>query len=66
YGVSITDGCIGWPETSTILAKLAAAVRTRQQKLGVVTTAAAAALDKTLQCDAEKAMVARQAAGMVA
>ena len=29
YGQSITDGCIDWPETHTLLAKLAAAVRDR-------------------------------------
>ncbi len=33
YGVSITDGCIGWHETSTILSKLATAVRIREQNL---------------------------------
>ncbi|KAG5977054.1 hypothetical protein E4U55_007074 [Claviceps digitariae] len=60
YGVSITDGCIGWAETSTILGKLAAAVRMRQQKLGMA-AATTAVLDKALQCDAEKSMVARQA-----
>lgn len=30
YGVSITDGCLGWHETSLILNRLAAAVRERQ------------------------------------
>jgi 3-deoxy-7-phosphoheptulonate synthase len=30
YGQSITDACIGWPETRTLLAELAAAVRTRR------------------------------------
>ncbi|KAG6010751.1 hypothetical protein E4U21_004139 [Claviceps maximensis] len=64
YGVSITDGCIGWPETSTILAKLAAAVKIRQQKLSLA-AAAAAVPDKTLQCDAEKSRVARQATELV-
>ncbi|KAG5989117.1 hypothetical protein E4U54_004432 [Claviceps lovelessii] len=64
YGVSITDGCIGWPETSTILGKLAAAVKIRQQQLGMA-AAAAAVLDKTLQCDGENAMVARQATELV-
>jgi 3-deoxy-7-phosphoheptulonate synthase len=30
YGQSITDGCIDWTETRTLLAELAAAVRTRR------------------------------------
>jgi len=30
YGVSITDGCIGWEETSELLNELAAAVRCRR------------------------------------
>jgi 3-deoxy-7-phosphoheptulonate synthase len=30
YGQSITDGCIDWPETHTLLAELAAAVRVRR------------------------------------
>lgn len=30
YGVSITDGCVGWDETEVILERLAAAVRQRQ------------------------------------
>jgi 3-deoxy-7-phosphoheptulonate synthase len=30
YGKSITDGCIDWPETHTLLAELAAAVRKRR------------------------------------
>jgi len=30
YGQSITDGCIGWDETHTLLAELAAAVRARR------------------------------------
>ena len=30
YGVSITDGCIGWDETVTLLDTLAAAVRQRR------------------------------------
>jgi 3-deoxy-7-phosphoheptulonate synthase len=30
YGQSITDPCIDWPETHTLLAKLAAAVRARR------------------------------------
>lgn len=31
YGVSITDGCVGWLETEGILERLATAVRQRQQ-----------------------------------
>ncbi len=30
YGQSITDGCIDWAETRTLLAELAAAVRARR------------------------------------
>ena len=30
YGVSITDGCIGWDETQTVLRRLAAASAVRQ------------------------------------
>lgn len=30
YGVSVTDGCMGWNETESTLEKLAAAVRTRR------------------------------------
>jgi 3-deoxy-7-phosphoheptulonate synthase len=30
HGVSITDGCIGWEETETVLRELAAAVRARR------------------------------------
>jgi 3-deoxy-7-phosphoheptulonate synthase len=30
YGQSITDGCIDWPETHTLLTGLAAAVRARR------------------------------------
>ena len=30
YGQSITDGCIDWTETRTLLEELAAAVRTRR------------------------------------
>jgi 3-deoxy-7-phosphoheptulonate synthase len=30
YGQSITDACIDWAETSTLLAELAAAVQTRR------------------------------------
>jgi 3-deoxy-7-phosphoheptulonate synthase len=32
YGVSITDGCIGWEETEEILETLAAAVKQGRQK----------------------------------
>jgi 3-deoxy-7-phosphoheptulonate synthase len=35
YGVSITDACIGWEDTETVLEELAQAVRKRQQKLSV-------------------------------
>lgn len=31
YGVSITDGCVGWPETESILERLADAVRRKQE-----------------------------------
>jgi 3-deoxy-7-phosphoheptulonate synthase len=30
YGVSITDACIGWPETEQLLENLADAVRRRR------------------------------------
>jgi 3-deoxy-7-phosphoheptulonate synthase len=30
YGQSITDGCIGWPETHSLLGELARAVRARR------------------------------------
>jgi 3-deoxy-7-phosphoheptulonate synthase len=30
YGQSITDGCFDWAETQTLLAELAAAVKTRR------------------------------------
>jgi 3-deoxy-7-phosphoheptulonate synthase len=30
YGQSITDGCIDWKQTHTLLAELAAAVRARR------------------------------------
>ena len=33
YGVSITDACIGWPDTEKVLARLAQAVGKRQQIL---------------------------------
>ncbi|RDW60605.1 phospho-2-dehydro-3-deoxyheptonate aldolase-3 [Coleophoma cylindrospora] len=36
YGVSITDGCVGWHETELILDCLAAAVRERQARSAVV------------------------------
>jgi 3-deoxy-7-phosphoheptulonate synthase len=35
YGVSITDACIGWEDTKTVLAGLAEAVIKRRQVLGV-------------------------------
>ncbi len=41
FGQSVTDPCIGWPETETILAELAAAVRARragQREVRVVST----------------------------
>jgi 3-deoxy-7-phosphoheptulonate synthase len=34
YGVSITDACIGWEDTETVLAELASAVAARREKLG--------------------------------
>jgi len=36
YGQSITDGCIDWAETHTLLGELAAAVRTRRDALQAV------------------------------
>jgi len=39
YGVSITDACINWEDTETVLADLAAAVAARRQKLGPVKNA---------------------------
>ncbi len=30
YGVSVTDGCVGWEETETILEQLAASVKARR------------------------------------
>ncbi|KAG6157653.1 hypothetical protein E4U37_007077 [Claviceps purpurea] len=54
YGVSITDGCIGWQETLTIFGKLAAAVKIRQQKLGM------AVVNTTLQVDCEKSRMTQQ------
>ncbi|KAF7589963.1 hypothetical protein BBP40_003454 [Aspergillus hancockii] len=35
YGVSITDACINWEDTESVLANLAQAVRTRREKLAV-------------------------------
>ncbi|KAF2842654.1 phospho-2-dehydro-3-deoxyheptonate aldolase [Patellaria atrata CBS 101060] len=35
YGQSITDACIGWESTESVLAELAAAVRTRRKKLNI-------------------------------
>ncbi len=32
YGVSITDACIGWEDTETVLEQLAGAVRERREK----------------------------------
>ena len=32
YGQSITDACIAWPETRSLLAELAASVRARRSK----------------------------------
>jgi len=32
YGQSITDGCLGWDETVTLLDQLAASVRQRRLK----------------------------------
>jgi len=34
YGVSITDACIGWDDTESVLENLATAVRQRRQLLG--------------------------------
>ncbi|KAK5076120.1 3-deoxy-7-phosphoheptulonate synthase [Lithohypha guttulata] len=36
YGVSITDACIHWEDTETVLEMLANAVKTRREKLGPV------------------------------
>lgn len=30
YGVSVTDGCVGWQETQDVLENLAASVRARR------------------------------------
>ena len=35
YGVSITDACIGWEDTESVLEALALAVRSRRELLGV-------------------------------
>jgi 3-deoxy-7-phosphoheptulonate synthase len=32
YGKSITDQCIGWPDTIEVLDRLAAAVRSRRER----------------------------------
>jgi len=32
YGMSMTDGCIGWEETKTMLDGLAAGIRARRLK----------------------------------
>ena len=34
YGVSITDACIGWDDTESVLETLANAVKKRRQLLG--------------------------------
>ncbi|MHB1123819.1 MAG: 3-deoxy-7-phosphoheptulonate synthase [Ramlibacter sp.] len=34
YGVSITDGCIGWEQTETVLRQLAQAARQRRERAG--------------------------------
>ena len=39
YGVSITDACIGWDDTESVLEMFAKAVRTRREKLGPVESA---------------------------
>lgn len=36
YGVSITDACISWEETASVLDNLADAVKQRRNVLGVV------------------------------
>ena len=35
YGVSITDACIGWDDTESVLENLATAVRQRRERLGI-------------------------------
>lgn len=35
YGVSITDACIGWDTTESVLDTLAKAVRKRREVLGI-------------------------------
>lgn len=39
YGVSITDACIGWEDTVSVLDLLANAVKKRREVLGVKGTA---------------------------
>ena len=34
YGVSITDACIGWEDTESVLAELSEAVQKRRKTLG--------------------------------
>jgi len=34
YGQSVTDACIGWDETMSVLERLAAAVRMRRKRSG--------------------------------
>jgi 3-deoxy-7-phosphoheptulonate synthase len=34
YGVSITDACIGWEDTESVLELLANSVRKRRERLG--------------------------------
>lgn len=46
YGVSITDGCVGWQETEVILDRLAAAVR--QRHAGAIPVANVAEVIPTL------------------
>ena len=36
YGQSVTDACISWPDTETLLAQFAAAVRARRQAKNTV------------------------------
>lgn len=35
YGISITDACIGWEDTESVLETLAIAVRKRRETLGM-------------------------------
>jgi len=39
YGISITDGCIGWQTTEEVLEMFAKSVRTRREKLGPIKSA---------------------------